>query len=463
MPDKPNVIVVMCDQLRAFEVGCYGNGVIRTPHIDRLAAEGVRFEHAVTNNPVCTPARSCLVSGQYSRTCMGDLGNPVSPFRRADGAELCAPWPVYERVHVPDATVAEQFASAGYDTALVGKWHIHPAPELLGFDFRVYPRVNHRHTDQIFVDQLPPGEVVRGWSVEYEADRVAGYLKDHRDRPFFLFYSISPPHMPVADAPEKYLTMYSPEEVPLRPNVFVEDQMYFNEDVFLIYLWDYLYYWYGLADKSTLPDGFDLRHLTALYYGVTTWVDDMMGRLMAELAANGLAEDTIVVFTSDHGDNLGSHHHWNKGLLIEESIRIPMIFWAPQRWRAQANTGQVASLIDIMPTVLAASGVEVPASVQGRSLAPVLSGQRAALDDPNGIVETGDGLIGIRTPTHLYGVQLGDDQRTIADDAHSFFDLSDDPYEEHNLGGTDRQCELAETLKTHLAQWNAATPWMGRG
>jgi len=455
MSDQPNVIVVMCDQMRAFAAGCYGNDFVRTPQIDRLAREGVRFELAVSNNPVCAPARGTFLSGQYSRTCQGSLQNPTAEF-----GGLCAPWPIWERVHCKDPTLPEQLKQVGYDTALIGKWHVHPAPDLLGFDYKVYPRVNHRHRDQIFVDQQPPGEVVRGWSVEYEADKVAEYLKDHRENPFFLFYSISPPHMPVADAPEKYLKMYDPEKVPLRPNVFVDGEMYYDEDPFLIYLWDYLYYCYHLPEKSILPEGFDLRDLTALYYGLTTWVDDMVGRLIAELAKNDLADNTIVVFTSDHGDNLGSHHTWNKGLLIEESIRIPMIFWAPKRWRPAVNQTQVAEQIDLMPTLLDACGAETPQSVQGDSLLPILTGDRTELDETDAILETCGGHLGIRTPTHMYGMTINEAERTIIDEDYCFYDLRTDPYEQNNLIGTSEQADLAESLKQRVLDWHTATPWL---
>ncbi len=460
MPDKPNVIVVMCDQMRAFAAGCYGNEFCRTPNIDRIAAEGVRFEHAVSNNPVCTPARGTLVSGQYSRTWQGDLGNPIAPF-----GGLCAPECIWERVHCKDPTMPEQFKAAGYDTALIGKWHVHPAPDLLGFDYKVYPRVNHRHSDQIFIDQLPPGECVHDWSVHYEADKVASYLGDRKDGddPFFLFYSISPPHMPVADMPEKYLNMYSPDDVPLRPNVFVDGEMYHDEDVFLIYMWDYLNYWYHLPEKSVLPAGFDLRSLTALYYGATTWVDDMLGRLMAELEKNGQADNTIVVFTSDHGDNLGSHHTWNKGLLIEESIRIPMIFWAPKLWQAGVNDSQVAELMDIMPTVLAACGAETPASVQGDSLLPILTGERTELDETDAFLETCSGYLGIRTPTHTYGMTIsGEGLRDIDDEDYCFYDNRADPLQFNNLVGSGEQAELAASLKQRCLAWHADTPWLSQ-
>ena len=245
-------------------------------HIDRLAGEGVRFEYAVSTDPVCMPARSSLISGQYARTCMGATRQGASEFDE-HGNPIVASWPIGVRVHIPDAAIAEQVKAAGYDTALIGKWHIHTAPELLGFDYTLHPRVNHRHTGQEFVENGGRPQVVDGFSVEYEIENVLDYLAVQRDNPFFLYYSISPPHMPLADAPDKYLTMYAPEDVPLRPNVFVDGKMAHDEDWFKVYLWDILYYARKLPHTLDLPVGFDLRQLTALYCGLTTWVDDMWG------------------------------------------------------------------------------------------------------------------------------------------------------------------------------------------
>jgi arylsulfatase A-like enzyme len=456
--DRPNVIVCMCDQLRAFEVGCYGNSVIRTPNIDRLAREGARFEHAVSNNPVCMPARSCLLSGQYSRACAGNLGNHAE--RDAQGNWVLPEYPSPERRQLLDPTLPEQLRAQGYETALIGKWHVQPAPTLVGFDRAVYPRVHHRHTGQTFVENSGAGEVVAGYSVDYEAARVADYLREKREQPFFLFYSISPPHMPLDDAPARYKTMYSPDEVPLRPNVFVDGKLPYDEHWFKIYLWDFLYYQEHLPHTQQLPPGFDLRHLIARYYGMTTWVDDMVGRLMVGLAANGLAENTIVVFLADHGDNLGSHHTFNKERLMEESIRIPLIFHAPGRWAPRVNETQVASIIDVMPTLLEVCGAGVPPYVQGRSLAPILRGESDVMGDGAAYIETTSGQIGVRTASHLYGAQLAPDRSTVADDALCFYDLGADPYELNNLARRDPRPEIAVELRARLMKWHRHTRWL---
>lgn len=456
----PNVILCICDQLRAFETGAYGNDVVQTPHIDQLAAEGVRFETAVTNNPVCMPARSCLISGQYSRTCMGTLSNHSD--RRADGTPFMREYPVDHRGHFSDETLPEIFKTLGYDTALIGKWHIHPPPGLVGFEYSLYPRVHHRHTGQTFVQNNGTEAAVEGFSVSYESDQVKQYLQSRHaeDDPFFLYYSISPPHMPLLDAPDYYLNMYDPKDIPLRPNVFRDGVLPFDEHWFKIYLWDFLYYDHHLPHTERLPAGFDLRKLIALYYGMTSWVDDMVGRLRQNLETFDLADDTIIVFTSDHGDNLGSHHLFNKGQLIEESIRIPLIFHAPQAWSPKVNTTQVGQIIDIMPTLINICGGVPPDHVQGRSLSSLLNNGET-LNDTDAFIETPDGKIGIRTPRHLYGIKTNPHTRSVSDVRHCFYDIISDPYEQDNLVDTSDNMDLADDLRDRVLLWHESTPWLG--
>ncbi len=455
--DKPNVVVVMCDQLRAFEVGCYGNPVIRTPNIDRLAAEGVRFTHAVSNNPVCMSARSCLLSGQYSRTCQGFLGNYSET--DADGNVSLPEYPEQERRFLLDPSLPEQLKAIGYETTLIGKWHVQPAPPQVGFDYSLYPRVHHRHSGQTFIENHGEGEVVEGFSVDYEARAVRDYLDSVAGdgKPFFLYYSISPPHMPLDDAPEEYLHMYSPDEVPIRDNVRQADgQLPFDENWFKIYLWDFLYYQEHLEHTEHLPEGFTLRHLIARYYGLTSWVDDQIGKLLQGLSANGLAQDTIVLFLSDHGDNLGSHGLFNKGRLIEESIRIPMVWWGPSRLAPQVRDGEVASIIDVMPTILDLAGGHTPATVQGRSLSAALHDEGDGPD--HAFIETTGGEIGLRTPGHLCGLQLDEDRRTIRKRGGCLYDLETDPCEMTNLMATGEEPDVAAVLGNRLRDWHETTP-----
>lgn len=455
MAKQPNVIVCQCDELRAFEVGCYGNKVIRTPHIDALAADGLRFETACPNNPVCTPSRSILISGQYCRTCTGTLGN------QADTP------PSRERVRLKDTTIPEAFRAAGYHTALIGKWHVHPHPNAVGFAESCFPHHSHRHTRQTFFDDWGEGYEAPGFAPEFERDRVAKFFEKRKagGQPFFLYYNISPPHMPVGDAPEKYLTMYKPGEVLLRENAFKEGQMAYDEHYFKIYLWDFVYYRNHEPHTEKLPAGFDLRALTALYYGATSWVDDLVGAMMRNLRACGLADDTIVVFTSDHGDNLGSHGLFGKSELTEESIRVPMIFAGPGVPKGKVNREQVMSIVDLMPTLLGAAGVRVPECVQGVDRSAILRGEAQTVGESAAYIETSRGCIGIRTPTHTYGIQMDPaenrlDRRTVKDERYQFWDNRSDPWQRNNLAKTDEQADLAADLHERVLAFHRRTPAM---
>ncbi len=313
---RPNVIVVLCDQLRTFSVGCYGNTFIKTPNIDALAENGFRFEQGVTVSPVCTPARSNLLSGQYARTCVGSRRNEMeggSAFGRND------------RLKFPDTTLPEAFRKLGYKTAHIGKWHIDTKPSLLGFDQSLI-------TDGIFTKGgffKNEGEryAVSGFTPDHELMKAKEFFGENQEAPFFLYYNIVSPHMPLLDVPYKYSRMYDPAKVPLRKNVWKDGELPSDEQWFHLYMWQ-SYDTKNPPITAKATPGFTIRDLTALYYGSVTWVDDLLGELLASLRENGLEEDTIVLFTSDHGDMLGSQHKWNKDCLYEESIGVPVIY----RW-----------------------------------------------------------------------------------------------------------------------------------
>lgn len=469
---QPNVILIMTDQLRAFEVGCYGNTTARTPHIDGLAAAGVRFEVALTNNPVCTPARSSLLTGQYGRTCTGELGNvsddPPCPQRR----------------RLVDSTLADCFRAAGYHTALVGKWHIDPSPLACGFDYALYPLTIHRYSQQTYIENDVRWFDVGPFSPDFEADRACNYLAEHKDQPFFLFYNIPVPHNPIgaAEMPARYGSMFAPEDVPLRPNVWQDGQLSQSELWFKVgTIWDYFWRiwgpcWHadrrcGYPDRigelpgDALPDGFTLRHLIALYYGAVAWVDDLLGRLLAAVEAHGLAENTLIAFVSDHGDNLGSHHLHNKDCLYEESIRIPLILRWMQQLAPGVNRTQLAQIIDIAPTLLSLCGLDIPTSMQGRDLTPVVRDTRQTLPDNCVFIETdpsqyGQPSIGIRTPEYLAGMTMTHDARTIDNADAWLFDLQRDPYQQHNIAGDPALRTATAPLRQRLRDWHLQTPWL---
>jgi choline-sulfatase len=463
MPKSPNIVLCVCDQLRSFDVGCYGSGFVQTPNIDRLAAEGTRFEQAVTNYPVCMAARSAMLSGQYARRCADGVANKSYPVTAPHFGNVMPEYPEPGRQHLKDPTLPELLRDAGYHTAAIGKWHIHSWPQDVGFDHYLIPRVHHAHSGQIFTRDGGPEFSPAGWSVDFEADEVGGFLDRQRgnNQPFFLYYNISPPHCPVADAPEKYLTMYRPQDVPLRPNVDESKPLPEQDYWFKVYRYDYRFYQMHLPYSETLPPGYSLRHLIAEYDGMVTWVDDTVGRLLHNLSRTGLDGDTIVIFTSDHGDNLGSHGLVQKGTLNEEAIRIPLLIRTPAGPRGRVVRDHVASLIDLMPTLLDSAGVETPAHVQGQSLTPLMAETPSRLNRAAAFVECRPG-IAIRTPTHVYGIPWADKgttvgrHRQLAAEPDMFFDLTADPYQMHRLAVNGEHAGLARELDARLRQWHAS-------
>ena len=470
----PNVVVCLTDQLRPFEIGCYGNPVVRTPHIDRLAAEGVRFEVGITNSPVCSPARATLLSGQYARTCAGSIRNVGSIGTT--------------RTRLLDPTLPEILAAAGYYTGHVGKWHAHVDPFLLGFDYAYYPvEIPHRYYGRAMREAVREAgklsadsgtkTVVEGFMPQAASDKARDYIRANRERPFFLNYWMSPPHMPIGpgNLPRRYDGMYSREEILLRDNVYDQDGNLFRDDWwFKVYTkWDYFWRTRGGAPDSpddALPEGFDLRDLIAHYYAAVTCTDDLIGELLAGLEENGVADNTIIVLSADHGELLGNHGTFNKDRLYEEAIRVPMIYRYPNGFGSSANASQVASNVDIAPTVLEACGFAVPSHMQGQSLLPVLRGQRASLERHYAFVEAAGyqgvsyampySMMGIRTPSHKYAIEVEEDDREIRNDRAAFHDLRSDPYELDNLASSAEQFPEAARLRDALIDWHHTTPWL---
>ena len=500
MRKKPNVIVCLCDQMRAFESSCYGHPIVRTPNMARMASEGAIFETAVSNCPLCVPARSLLLTGQYARTCTGTTSNFVGfPPNRA-------------RVRCTDPTLPEVMREAEYRTMLIGKWHLHPAPHLVGFEEACFPHNLHIHYGQSFYDLDGNRTVVEDFAPHFEIEQVRRFLKRRKDEPFFLYYSISPPHMPLNIAPRHYTEMYSRDDVILRENAINGGRMAYDPRWFRLYLWDYLGYLldplqqkeilmsedyeernrerplhgmkhlveqvvdlmkdsavgevmrerFPFLDENLLRD-FDLKDLTALYYGMVTCVDDRVGELLDSLEEAGLTEDTLVVFTSDHGDNLGSRNLWNKANVIEESIRIPLIFRWPGRIPPQRIKHRIGSLIDVMPTALSLAGLEIPGTVQGEDLRKAIEGGIDEDGENRIYIEAYRREIAVRTGTHLYGIPMeGEDEANWIPSSdpkkHMFYDLDKDPFELHNLASSEADDPAAVELRNSLLEWHRTTP-----
>jgi choline-sulfatase len=402
-------------------------------------------------------ARSVLLSGQHNRTCTGGVGNVAFPSKPGDFA--MPEYPEAGRPHLKDPSLAEVLKGLGYFTAAIGKWHIHSWPHEIGFDSFLIPRVHHCHTGQSFTRDGGAEFVPPGYSLDFECQEVAAFLRARRlsAQPFFLYYNISPPHCPVADVPERYRTMYDPATIPLRANVDPSRPLPRQEYWFKVYRWDFRYYQFHLPFTETLPAGYDLRSLTAEYYGAVTWMDDALGRLLETLDSSGADRNTVVIFTADHGDNLGSLGLVQKGGANEESIRVPLILRWPGGVQGQAILHRPASLVDIMPTLIQWAGGKVPSHVQGQSLLPLLEDPKARLEREWSVIETGGGG-GLRSPSHLYFLPFKKGQKVLDERPSQVFDLTEDPLQSRNLAASPPSA--ATEWDGHLRRWEATTLWM---
>lgn len=364
---KPNILFIISDQHNCRAMGWTGQTPALTPNLDRIAGQGTAFTSAITPNPVCGPARYCLYSGQYSST-NGVLINeaPPSPF-------------------VP---LAEQLRRKGYATANIGKLHATPFHERLGFDyclnheFFINPAgISHydvflRHelekrglphqgfgpgssdgrpwledSEQIaFPNWVPEDLTAEQWTTNESLRFIREHQEENPDQPFFLHASYFPPHHPFAPI-EKYLEQI-PEDLPLPTNFAVASPRHgeavdFSED--------------------------EYRRMMRYYYAFLLQLDDAIGQLIDGLDAMGLAEDTIVVYTSDHGDMIGEHRMLYKGLMYEGSVGVPLLVRGPGIAAGVCEATPV-SLLDLPPTFVEAAGAEVPEQMEGRSLWSALQG-----------------------------------------------------------------------------------------
>ena len=455
MPASPNILLITCDQLQAFATGCYGNPDVRTPGIDALAASGVRFEYGISNAPVCMAARSLLLSGQHNRRCTGGVGNVQYPCGKR-GSYPMPEYPPPTRMHLVDPTLPELLRDAGYDTAVIGKWHIYAWPDAIGFNHYLIPRTHHVHSAQGYVEDGSPEFVPDGYSVDFETRRAVEFLHDrqHARQPFFLMLNYSPPHPPLNDCPEPYLTMYDPASMTLRPNVNLHKPFPDWDHDCRVYRWDYRYYELQLP-HTLRPREDSIRDIYAAYYGNTTWLDTQIARVLHELEACGLREDTMVVFTADHGDNLGSHGRNGKGLPFDESLRVPMILSRPGTLEPAVVTDRVATLLDLAPTLLGHAGVTAPAHFDGLDLLthpddPQPAASEAA--DHPAICEITPGTLVART-TRFTAFLDADRNQPLA-----FYDNHADPYQMTNLADTPDHADVQRRLFARLRRHHRDVP-----
>lgn len=410
----PNFLFIMPDQLRAQALGCMGDENARTPNIDRLASEGLLLRNTIANTPVCCPARANILTGRYAHR-NGMIANDL-------------------RLRETETTLPKVLAAAGYRTGFVGKWHLDggprmpgfvpPGPRRHGFEFWAANECSHSHFDTQYFRDSPEPVPMRKFEAEGWTDLGIEFLRAARTdrRPFFLTIQMGPPHDPYK-APPAYSRHFDPLALRTRPN------------------------W-----REGVRGGG--RQDLAEYYAMVEAVDDQVGRLMRVLEDTRLRDNTVVVFSSDHGDMLGSHGQRLKRKPWEESIRIPGIVRYPARIGAGRTTGAFFTHVDFAPTLLGLAGLRPPSSMQGADLSALLTGQSTRgpesaflqIFGPYRGDGTEGGWRGIRTERHVYA--------RYQSEPWVCYDLERDPYQLKNLAG-DRK--LTAGLDRQLTAWMART------
>ena len=424
---QPNVLFVFADQLRAQAVGYAGDPNARTPVIDALQRESVSFTTAVSSTPVCCPTRASLLTGQYPLT-HGLFMNDVPLSNKA-------------------VSIAQAFAGAGYDTGYIGKWHVDghgwegyiPPARRQGFRFwRTLECTHDYNHSKYYSDEddaaagagSPVLRVWDGYDASAQTRCAERFIREHAARragggphqPFFLMLSWGPPHGPYQTAPERFRAQFDAAQIRLRPNVPESH-----------------------AEQAR-------RDLSG-YYAHTAALDEELGRLLKTLETCGLGDDTIVVFTSDHGDHLGAHGLGGKQTPWDESILVPFLVRSPRLLgRSPREVDVPFATPDIMPTILGLCGVPVPATVEGIDYSPLLRGETVSDDDAalvacyfvHGAFRKMGGrhYRGIRTRRYTYVRDL--------DGPWLLYDNAVDPHQLENLCGRREHAALQAELERRL-------------
>jgi arylsulfatase A-like enzyme len=418
-----NILFIFADQMHRYAMGCMGNPDIQTPNLDRLAAEGMLFTGAYSNCPICTPFRINLFSGLYS----GQTGTFNNCARIPEGTK----------------TLADTLNDGGYRTSYVGKWHIGasgngPIPKELrgGFtDFIGYQCYNGFYKDVCFYDENGQEQRYERHRTDVTTEIAIERLERIADKPFAMFVSYQAPHYPVQPGPE-YEGMYRGTAIRRRPNCTDVDPytQTFSPP--------------SPKPKENDPDyqkyGNDLDEYIRLYYGMVSQIDAGVGRLLEALDRLGRRDDTVVVFTSDHGDMQGSHGLTNKCQPYEESSGIPLIVQVPGG-ASGLVTDALVSGIDFYPTCLDWAGLPGDPSLPGRGFAPLVRGEDQELSGPV-FSEMRDWKM-VREGKWKLVVE-GESLEPVM-----LFDLERDPYEIENRVGEEELEKVKEGLRERVVEW----------
>ncbi len=446
----PNILLIQADQMAGPALPMYGNTVVKTPHLQRLADHGTTFLNAYCNNPVCAPSRFSMMAGQ--------LPSRIGAFDNASEFPAAVP------------TFAHYLRDLGYKTCLSGKMHFVGPDQLHGYEERlttdIYPSdfgwtSDWSQTDYPFAPSVmslrgvvESGLCQRSLQLDYDDEvsftstkKIFDYARDQDDRPFFLTASFTHPHNPFTIT-EEYWNRYSDDEINMPSVPFIP---YADRDP-----WSQRYYHLIRQDEHYVDDATILRARHA-YYAMISYVDDQVGKLMDALKATGLADNTVVIFTADHGDMMGERGMWYKFNPYEWSVRVPMIVSAPDALKGHVEERGV-SLLDLLPTFLdlATDGnpPEVIDPVDGHSMVGLLNDDDPDWQDDVMMEFTGEGIYSPCLMLRKSGFKYV----YCEDDPGMLFDLNNDPKELTNLcGNADYAAVEKDMLDDILQRWDPVT------
>ena len=365
LKDRPNILVIMTDEHNASVTGCYGNKIVQTPNLDSLSARGVTFDACYTNSPLCVPARLSFTAGKYASRVSAWNNDCMLP-----GDDF--------------PSLPHLMNAAGYESILCGKMHYDSThrygfAELgagnKGFMKGTGSRVPADHQGAAEVstrfDSARAGEdsstlrhdrLVTERTVEFLTSRQAG------GKPFFLLAGYVAPHFPLT-VPEKYIQNYRGKvPMPQIPAGHLEAQPRNYRMLRTAFKVD------GVPDET-------VRNARECYFGLTQWVDEEIGKLLGALAASGFADNTVVIYTADHGENMGEHGMWWKNAMYEHAARVPLIVSWPGRWKGGQRRTAACSLVDVVRTIAELGGAQGPGDWNGDSLCAWMDDGKATWKD----------------------------------------------------------------------------------